>query len=139
MRNESDFNRFLAKEFRKLSPNLHFLKASDKFTAGVSDFIIWYHRASIALESKFISKWPSNNSLLLRHPFTGAQQTFLESVYLTGNKGFGIVGIGEDKSFIVIPEDQIPRSGNWNVEEFKNMPYDRFSFKEVKYFLDSWL
>lgn len=139
MKIENDFNRFLAVEFKKLSPDVHYLKASDKFTVGVSDFIVWRRGRSAGIESKFIRDWPSDRSLLLKHPFTGAQQTFLESVALTCNSGIGIIGIGSEKRFFVIDYMNIPKSGNWKTEEFKRCGFYSISFDSISDFVEGYV
>jgi hypothetical protein len=122
MKGENDFNRDLAKDLRGFK-GLHYVKVSDKFTIGISDFIIWMEGTSIALESKFVKDWPKGHLPLLGHEFTGPQQTFLESVARTGNRAFGIVYVDCERKIFVIPWDHIPRNGNWTTEEFRQSNY----------------
>ena len=118
MKTENDFNGALSKKIRALGSGTFSFKASDKMTVGVSDFLIWRGGMTLALESKFIASTPSLKAQLLQHPFSGAQLTFLESLALSGNKAFGLVGIEDKKMMYLIPWDQIPASGNWKTADF---------------------
>ena len=122
MRNENAFNAWLSKELRTLhSKGFHHAKISDKFTAGVSDFLIWGLGKSVVIESKYVKEFPKDTSDLLEHTFSGAQITFLESIGLTGNRAFGLIAVGDRKggSLFLIPWKEIPDSGNWKVADFK--------------------
>lgn len=77
------------------------------------------------MEVKYISELPSMKAKLLKHPFEGDQQTFMESVVITGNKAFGLVALGDKKNgrLYLIQAGDIPADGNWNTEDFlKNQP-----------------
>ena len=139
MKNENDFNKFLSKELRKLGPSLFALKASDKFSAGVSDFLTWYNCHSTVIESKFVRDWPSDRAKLLQHTFTGPQRTFMESVELAGCRGIGLVGIGSEKRFFVVDFSQIPEGGNWKTWDFKKKRYSAYPFQCVPQFVEAWL
>jgi hypothetical protein len=123
MKGENDFNGQLSKEFRQLK-GLHHVKVADKFTIGISDFLIWIEGTSIALETKFVKEWPKGHLKLLQHEFTGPQQTFLESIALTGNRAFGLVYVDCVRQSFIIPWNQIPKEGNWHTEEFKQYGYN---------------
>lgn len=129
MKNENEFNAALSKSLRRLQPSVFIIKASDKFTIGISDFLIFGFGKTLALECKYVREWPSDKALLLRHPFTGEQQTFLESMQLSGHAAFGLVAVGETKEMFLIPGSRIPRDGNW----------DTGSFKTESHALISWL
>lgn len=120
--NENNFNAWLSKELRTMhGRGFHHVKISDKFTAGISDFIIWGMNSSVVIESKYISELPQKDSTkLLTHPFEGDQQTFMESVSLTGNRAFGLVAIGDKTrgSLFLIENKVIPPSGNWKTKDF---------------------
>jgi len=139
MKNENDFNRYLSKEFSKRSPELHYLKASDKFTAGVSDFLLWHAGRSAALECKFVSTWPSDKANLLKHTFTGAQKTFLESITLAHGRGVGLVAVGSEKMFYVFREAHIPTNGNWKTGDFRACRYHAYPFKSIDDFVRVWV
>lgn len=138
MKNENVFNRFFSGELIK-QPSTHYLKASDRFTGGVSDFIIWRGARSTVVENKFITDWPSDRAKLLTHVFTGPQRTFLESVYLTGCRALGLVAIGKEKRFFVMDYKHIPESGNWKTGDFKAKGFHAYPFQCVDKFLDVWL
>lgn len=139
MKDENAFNAHLSKELKKLErPGADFtfyMKAADKFRSGVSDFIIWRRSLSIAIESKFTKL--IGNGLLLSHPFSGPQLTFLESIALSGNEAYGLVGIGEEKAMYLIPYKQIPREGNWQSSDFFKRGFYSFSFGSVEPMLDN--
>ena len=128
---ENDFNAMLSKNLRKLSPSVFFIKASDKFTIGISDFLIWHNHTCAALECKYVAAWPGQRSQLLKHPFKGGQTTFLESIALTGNRGFGLIGVGECTRMFLVPWNEIPAGGNWTTNEFIARPYRSFDFGSV--------
>lgn len=129
MKTENDFNAYLSKELRRLSPGLHFVKASDKFTVGIADFLLWRGSRSAAMETKFVREIPGDNALLLKHEFGGAQATFLESIGLTGNGAFGLVGIGSVGTMYLIPWKNL--KPNWKVSEFKTSGYTAINIKDV--------
>ena len=116
MKNENALNAYLGKELRKLSPRVHTIKISDKFTSGISDFLLYTEGTSIAVEVKFVPELPSYKAQLLQHPFTGEQLTFLESIDLTNNRAFGLVVIG--KMAYPVPACFIPETGNWMCSDF---------------------
>lgn len=119
MKSEGEYNAFLSKEFKKRSPELHSVKIADKFSVGISDFIIWNCATSAGLEVKFIKDWPIRSTTkILKHPFAGAQKTFLESIALTRNAGWGLIAVESEKRAYAIPYDKIPDTGNWTHEDF---------------------
>lgn len=124
MKTENDFNRYLSKELSKFHPHIHHFKASDKFTAGVSDFILWGRGTSLALEVKFIKDFPKGNGQLLKHPFTGAQKTFMESIELAHHTACGLIAVGANKSMYLVPHEVIPENGNWTWLEFNKLRID---------------
>lgn len=132
MKNENEFNAELSKRLKRLRPVVHAYKVCDRFTEGVSDFIIWIKSTSIGVESKFVSKLPKNDGLVLaKHPFTGPQITFLDNLLLTGNKGVGLVGIEERGLMYIIPSEVIPPSGNWKLSYFDSMNFKSVPILDV--------
>ena len=120
MKTENEFNALLSKKLKSMSPHIHYIKASDKFTIGVSDFIIWGGGGnSLVMESKFVKEIPGPNAKLLKHPFSGSQKTFLESVALTKNQAFGLVGVHSWKEMYLIPQPLV--KCNWTVSEFQEL------------------
>ena len=118
MKTEGDFNRLLSRELRKAGPGLYHLKTADRFTVGISDFLIWNMGKTVALETKFVNGIPSEKASLLKHPFSGAQITFLESMALSGNAAFGGIYLNELNLFYLIPGGSIPTTGNWKTKDF---------------------
>lgn len=120
MRNENQFNAKLGVNLRGLQPEIRYIKTSDKFTVGIADFLIWFKSAGIALENKFVKEWPNNNARLLqKHQFTGPQLTFLESIQLTNNPAWGGIYVDCEKTFYLVPSNQIPPLGNWKTGVFR--------------------
>lgn len=119
MKDENDFNARLSRELRKLHPKTYHTKTSDRFSVGISDFLIWRGGKTLAIEIKFCKCLAEKNLVLLKHPFTGAQQTQLENHELVGNRAFGGVYINDSNQFVVIPRSLITQSGNWYTHDFK--------------------
>ena len=96
MRNENAFNAWLSKELRSLhSKGFHHAKISDKFTAGVSDFLIWGLGKSVVIESKYVKEFPKDTSDLLEHTFfvfrDVASDGAVAVVYRRKNGGYGLI------------------------------------------------
>jgi hypothetical protein len=122
---EGDFNARLTRGFKPLSPDLLALKTSDRFHAGVPDFILVYKAQTAALEVKYVSSWPTNQAKLLGHPFQGPQITYLRRLHLAGARAFGLVGIKPAHAMYLIAHDELPEDGNWSVAEFTRRFGDR--------------
>ena len=136
MKTEGQFNAYLSKEIKRYSPRVHVIKVADKFTTGISDFIIWCNGRSMGLESKFIDDLPKRKSTkIFSHPFSGAQVTFLESLNLAGSFGFGIVAIESQKKFYVIDYDRIPPGGNFTLEEWESTGKIPWNYDQVEDFI----
>jgi len=140
MRNENQFNAWFSKELRTLHSKGYFhLKASDKFTVGVADFIVWGKGNSSVMEVKYIKSLPKPGCKLLDHTFTGPQVTFLESIGLSGNAAYGLVAVGdkEDGKLYLIMWKDMPESGNWEVSDFlENQNKLVFEWNEWKQMID---
>jgi len=118
MRNEGDLNRFLTKEIKKI-PRVMVVKASDKYTPGISDFLLWKDGRGAFLETKFVTKLPNLNRLLLRHRFSSKQVGFLKGMTnMGGCPAWGAIAIGDEKTLYCFPSWHIPSEGNWKTEEF---------------------
>lgn len=118
MKTEGEFNAWLSKKCKKMKPNTKYLKIADKFTVGISDFLIWRNGKTLAIESKFVKKMPTRGtSKILSHIFKGEQKTFLEDMELSGNTAYGVIGI-HTELLVFIPHILIPESGNWTKEDF---------------------
>ena len=140
MKIEGDFNAFLSKDFKRYAPKVAALKIADKFTVGISDFIIWANGRTLAMETKFILALPARPStLILPHAFSGAQRTFLETMDFVKNMAYGCIGINEEQSFYLIEHKLIPPNGNFTREQFEACDKKlRFGFKETERFLETF-
>jgi hypothetical protein len=136
MKTEGDFNAYLSKELRRFTPKVAVLKIADKFTTGISDFLIWANGRSLALESKFITELPTRaTTKILSHPFSGAQTTFLETINLAGSISYGLIAIDSEKKFYLIYHSFIPQDGNFTRQQFEETPKAAFDYKDIEGFL----
>jgi penicillin-binding protein-related factor A (putative recombinase) len=135
MKTESDYNAALGKAFKTKWPKLFHIKCADKFTAGISDFLIYYEGMHAGLEVKFVNELPSDRSLLLKHPFEGSQLTFMTHLKATGGKTFGLVGIKQHKAAYMIPSFLIPEIGNWKTGDFFNQNFMVFDLLDISHIL----
>lgn len=120
MKGENDFNAHLSRGLKKLYKNgFSYLKASDRFSSGVSDFLLWHMGRSAAIESKFIEDFPARpNTKILSHAFQGAQMSFFKRMEPGGAGLYGLIGIKKHKVMILVPHHQIPEEGNWTKAQF---------------------
>ena len=117
MKTEHDLNKFITRKL-KAREDLLFLKASEKYVAGVSDFLIWSHGRGMAVETKFI-KSPPTKGKLLSHPFSSKQISFLKNFNKKGGcKAYGLIGVGSQKLLYPVMWYEIPESGNWDAKTF---------------------
>lgn len=108
MNNENDLNAALSKFMKREMPAIHTLKVADKITLGISDFLMFGPAPSVGIETKFIKELPvRDSSKALKHEFHGAQLTFLESLILSGNRGYGLIGIKEWDQMILIEREYL--------------------------------
>ena len=145
MKNEGDLNRYLTKEIKKI-PHVMMVKASDKYTPGISDFLLWKDGKGAFLETKFISHIPSTNKNLLKHAFSPKQVSFLRGMTnVAGCPSWGAVAVGEDRKIYCIPSWELPEEGNWKTEEFVKLKSDllgippkikTFGFSEISYMIE---
>ena len=140
MNNEHAFNQYLGRELKKLRPYIYHLKASEKFHRGISDFLIWRGGKCAVLEVKFIRDLGKETSNLLKHSFTGPQQTFLQIIDKTGTYAWGLIAIKSEQKMYLIPQRLIPMSGNWKNSDFKLLitknEIFEFSFVQVRTLID---
>ena len=105
---------------RKLVPELHAAKVSDKHIAGIPDFLLWAVGTSRGLETKFFKGFPkTDRGKILTHNFKPKQVTFLNHMEKTANKGYGAIYCKENNFIYVVSVTNIPESGNWTHGEFK--------------------
>lgn len=121
MQNEDVFNARLAKECRKLKPDVFPRKVAEKYQVGISDFYFVRGGRIAFAESKFVKSRPKGKHMLLSHVFTGPQQTFLKEAAAGGALSFGIIGLDYCKSIRVVPLSLIPKSGNWSADEYRDL------------------
>ena len=133
MKTENEFNAFVTKQIQKLGSSYKAIKASDRFHIGISDWLIYHDGKAIAVESKFIKKRPKSGKLL-QHVITGPQITFLKTMELAGTRGFVIIGMGDLGQIAVIPTDNIPKEGNYNVKDLNAVRW--YFFNEIERMLD---
>lgn len=105
MRNENEFNAYLSKNFRKMYKRVKYTKVSDRFTPGVSDFLVWFSGGnSAALECKYVqSLGDEDKPALQKHPFTPAQINFLRDIASTGNVASGLIFVNDIRKMFLIP------------------------------------
>lgn len=118
MKTENDFNAYLSKQFKRMR-NLRALKTADKYSPGISDFLLWKDGKGAFLETKYIKDYPKPNRKLLTHTFSTKQLSFLEEGELRGGcPAWGAIGVGSEKKIYCFPWYLIPSDGNWKTEEF---------------------
>lgn len=134
MKTEGDFNAALSKQLRKAG--IFAIKVADKFTIGISDFLILHNSRTLAMECKFISDWPSDKARLLKHPFSGEQLTFMESVRLAGHMAVGLIAVKEAGRMFLVESRLIPHSGNWVSGDFRSGgPWEAMPWLEITPFM----
>lgn len=136
MKNEDAFNAYLSKALRAL-PGTHALKMSEKYHVGIADFSLWRGGRGVLFETKFVQTIRGAGKLL-KHPFTGPQQTFLETAVRAGTPAFGVIGCNDIYKLWVIPFQCIPSEGNWTCNDFIKVTYSdniyEFDIGEVDLF-----
>lgn len=121
MKTENDFNKYLTIQFKKIKW-LKCVKTADKYTPGISDFMLWAQGKGAFLETKLIKKLPKLSSLLLRHPFSSKQVSFLRGMTsVAGCPAWGAIGVLEEKMIYCATSWMIPIEGNWTTMEFLKM------------------
>lgn len=132
MKNEHALNSSLSKGMNYFSPNLKHVKISDKYSIGISDFLLWMDGESAAMEVKFIKDYPKRGGTkLLSHPFSGVQLSFLHEIDATKNGGYGLVGVDSERRMYIIPYWRLPEEGNWTKDSFKHEEYMWYDFKDI--------
>lgn len=136
MKSEHALNSHLAKLMRRKSPELKYLKTSDKFAIGISDFLLWWdgpcRHHSAAIEVKFIKEYPKRGgSKLLSHPFSGVQISYLHQMACAASHAYGLVGVDCEKLMYVVPYKEIPEPGNWANHMFQQKAFPSFDFKDL--------
>jgi len=133
---ETNINKYLSRKLRTLRPKTYHIKIADKYTIGISDFLIWHLGCTIALEMKYIDDYPSEHSKLLTHIFTGSQLTFLEDMELAQNISVGGVCVNSEKRVYIMSLEDIPPEGNWITREFRSKNFWHWDLQEPKELLE---
>ena len=118
MKNENEFNAYLGKELRKLrNPRgFAYMKMSERFQEGASDFYLAQGGVSAFVECKFISELPVKlTTKVLGHQFTGAQLKFLDDMELGGIKGYGLVAVKRLEVMVLVGRHYVKE---WTLGEF---------------------
>lgn len=111
----------------KQSGQFMYLKASEKYMAGVSDFLVWHKGIGLAMEVKMAKK-KTMKGKLLGHPFSSKQISFLEGFSrIGGGKAFGVVCVLETKRIYPVKWCDIPKNGNWSAPVFMEKHGDTFT------------
>jgi len=119
MKNEDAFNAYLSKELKKLAPEFKVLKLCEKYHIGVSDFMLIRGGVACFFETKFLRDDPFKTAgQVLKHPFSGAQMTFLKSMRRAGAMSYGVVYHDYSDLIWVYEVCDLPERGNWFSHEF---------------------
>ncbi|MCJ7523200.1 MAG: hypothetical protein MUP21_13425 [Dehalococcoidia bacterium] len=104
-------------------------KVSDRFKAGVSDWLIFHEGMVIAIESKYIMRVPSQpGTKLLRHVVSGPQRTYMKTMVEAHVPCWVIVGIGTERKIVAVPFSEVPATGNWTAAEFLAQQKSLFAY-----------
>lgn len=116
MKDEDAFNAFLSKKFKALGSWVKALKMAEKYHIGIPDFALWSGGRGVVVESKFLPSLDVGHfkGVVLKHPFSGPQQTFLQDTLRAGTPAFGLIGIDDVKQMILVPANLIPKTGSWS-------------------------
>ena len=132
MKNEHALNAHLAKLMNRKAPGFKYVKLADKYTIGLSDFLMWYGGDSTAMEVKFVKFFPKrDDTILLAHPFKGTQLSFLREIEMTHHKAWGLIGVDDEREMHLIPNYEIPSSGNWTSSMFRQADFPCYDFSDI--------
>jgi len=99
-----------------------YIKTSEKYMAGVSDFLVWRDGIGLALEVKMSRKRMLNKEVkgkLLSHPFSSKQISFLKGFSIIGGgRAWGVICLSDLSRLYPVRWDELPASGNWDAKEF---------------------
>jgi hypothetical protein len=141
MRNEDAFNAYLSKKLNAFSPEIAKLKMAEKYHVGIPDFCLWKGGRSVVVESKLIKSFgkPASKASLLKHPFTGPQQTFLQTMMRAGVPAFGLIGVDDIRDMLLLPANLIPPDGTWTAAGLESVVFSGghvFDFDDVAGLVD---
>jgi len=123
VKNENEFNAYISKQLRLIrnEAKIAFLKTSEKFAVGVSDFLVFKDGHAACLECKFIKELPDRSGTqVLRHPFGGAQLKFFDDMQIGAVPAWGVVGVKE-YDVIVLVDRLVVGKGNWVKRDFMDI------------------
>lgn len=129
MQGENKFNAYLSEKIRKMGTGYYAMKTSDRFSLGVSDFIIFYQGRAVTIESKFIKALPKREGLVLSHAFSPTQVSFMDHIGLAGVSCYGLIGIDDLRTMVLVERKLIPATGNWKKPEFVDTMEKSATFK----------
>jgi hypothetical protein len=119
MGTENTFNGYVTSVVKRMGNTFKVQKISDRFKAGVSDWLIFHEGLVIAVESKYIHRVPLQpGTKLLRHVVSGPQRTYMKTLAEAHVPCWVIVGIGTERRIVVVPFSALPVSGNWTAADF---------------------
>lgn len=135
MRTEHQLNAHITTVLKKTG--FMYLKTSEKYMAGVSDFLVWKDGIGLAMEVKMAKKRLTNNTAigkLLGHPFSSKQISFLKGFSkIGGGKAWGVIYLPTLKRVYPVRWSEIPDSGNWSTKDFFDNHGNTFvDFMEIK-------
>lgn len=136
MKNEDAFNHWLSKELKTFRPDVMALKMAEKFHIGVADFMFVKGGKVVYVETKFLREPPTSKNTVLKHPFSGAQLTFLRNMQKAGARCFGAVGLGYADEILIFTYDELPMWGNWSLAAWQDAKAEAFHFDHLERMLD---
>lgn len=135
MKNEDAFNKYLSHELKKLRPRVVSFKMAEKFHIGVPDFQLVGQGHVAFFECKFLRKEPKlMEKAVLKHPFGGAQLTFLRNMATAGAHTYGVIALDFEERIQVISSHDLPACGNWSGGEFELVRSRRYDYGEIREF-----
>lgn len=132
---EREFVDALMGTVRKKWPLATMLRASDNYTLGIPDLLVWIPVGvisvrpmrvthSYAIEAKQLHPLMSDPfhrgrriGMMLKHPFSGPQISLLRAMARSGVDAFGLVRMSQETAFRIHPDDLPAKTGNFLHED----------------------
>jgi penicillin-binding protein-related factor A (putative recombinase) len=102
MKNEAAFSRQLKKLANRI-PYLSFLKLSDKYKVGLSDYLVIFKGQASFIECKFKESLKGT----IKYSFTPAQKAFFITQSQAGARCFGLIWVEEVRRMFLLPGDVV--------------------------------